>query len=95
MRLDEWRKEESLVSDSMRLARDNTYRAQLDILRNEHPCHLVFQATGVNPADRAAMQSKSEGYELCLNNLEAMAKPFKQSVALVETFESPQPEKRK
>lgn len=88
--LDEWRRQEQMVLESRALARNLTYRAQMDVLRNSHPCHTLFSPIGVNPNDRIVHQSKIEGYELCLNNLEAMTRPFKHAKPLEATFEAPE-----
>ena len=88
--LDEWRKQEQMVLESRTLARNLTYRAQLDVLRNSHPCHTLFTPLGVSPTDRIVHQAKCEGYELALNNLEAMTRPFKQTKPLEATFEAPE-----
>lgn len=87
--LEDWRKQEQLVLESRTLAKHPTYRAHLDILRNSHPCHTLFAPIGVSPTDRIVHQAKCEGYELALNNLEAMTKPFKHQKPLEATFESP------
>lgn len=88
--LDDWRKQEQLVLESRALARNLTYRAQMDVLRNSHPVHTVFSPVGVNPNDRIVHNAKCEGYEICLNNLEAMAKPYKQLKPLEATFADPE-----
>lgn len=85
----QWRKQQTLVESAIRLSRDSTFQMALAVLRNEHPSHLAFPSTNTSPADRAAMQSRIEGYELCLNNLEALSKPFKPSQRIEATFEPP------
>lgn len=95
LRLADWRKTEHLVTESLKLSRNATWVAQRDVLRNEHPCHLVFATTGASPNDRLAHQAKVEGYELCLNNLDAFSQPLKKSEKLVELFENPEPTTRK
>lgn len=94
--LEEWRKQEAMVSESIALAKNLTYRAQIDVLRNSHPCHTLFTPIGVSPTDRIVMQAKIEGYELALNNLEAMTRYLKSPKPLEATFSDPdQPTKRK
>lgn len=88
--LDEWRRQDQMVLESRALSRNLTYRAQMDVMRNVHPVHLVFPATGVSPTDRIVHQAKCEGYELALNNLEAMTKSLKASRPLEATFAAPE-----
>lgn len=92
MRLQEWCKTESLVEASRVLANNQTYKLQLDVLRSEHPCHSVMQF-GVSPNDRLVMQARIEGYEMCLNNLDAFKTSLKLPERLEASFEPPQQEK--
>lgn len=87
--LDQWRKDTRLVASAKELARNEVFRMQAAVLENSHPRFLAFAATGVTTQDRAAMQSKCEGYQLCLNNLEAMSKPWPNTKPLVATFQPP------
>lgn len=87
--LDQWRKDTRLVTSAKELARNEVFRMQVAVLENSHPRFLAFPATGSNQEDRAAMQAKCEGYQLCLNNLEAMSKPWTISKPLVSTFQNP------
>ena len=88
--LEEWRKLDQMVAESIALSRNPTYRAQLDVLRNAHPVHNIFSPVGISPTDRVVHNAKCEGYELCLNNLESMTKALKKSKPLEATFEPPQ-----
>lgn len=90
LRLTQWRQTEQLVLESVALARNQTYAMQLQVLRNEHPVHMIFPATGITPTDRIVQNAKCEGYELALNNLDAMTKPLKAAKPLEATFEAPQ-----
>lgn len=85
--LQQWQKNPDLVAASASLQKLPTFRLMMDCLRNSHPCHNVFAAIGVNPNDRIVHQAKIEGFEMCLNTIEAMAVPFKISKSLQETFE--------
>ena len=88
--LDQWRKDSRLVTSAKELARNEVFRMQVAVLENSHPRFLAFQATGVSVEDRAAMQAKCEGYQLCLNNLESMSKEWTISKPLVATFQTPE-----
>lgn len=86
LRLAEWRTKETLVEAARQLSVNKTYQLQIQVLQNEHPCHSVL-ALGVSPNDRLVMQSRIEGYEMALNNLEAFTKPLKRQDRLQATFE--------
>lgn len=94
LRLVDWRKNESLVSAAKTLAQQKTWKLQMDVLQTENPCHTVL-ALGMNPNDRVVQQARIEGYEMCLNNLAAFAKPLKLPERLMSTFEAPEETKRK
>lgn len=87
MRLDEWQRSENLVTAATRVLSDPTMRVMLDVLRNESPVNFALPDQGVQATDRIAYQSKTEGYHLALNNLEAFAM-LKTDAPLIEaTFE--------
>ena len=91
--LTEWRKSESLTAASRELSKNKAYKLQLEVLQNENPCHRVL-AFGISPNDRIVQQGRIEGYEMCLNNLSAFAKPLKLTERLESTFEPPQEKKK-
>ena len=93
--LEDWRKQDQLVLESKALARNLTYRAQIDVLRNSHPVHTVFSPLGVSPTDRVVHQAKCEGFELALNSLDAMTKSLKRHAQLEATFEPPEEQTNK
>lgn len=90
LRLAQWRQADQLVVEAVALARNPTYVMQLQVLKNEHLVHTAFPAIGVSPTDRIVHQAKCEGYELALNNLEAMTKPMKATRPLEATFAAPE-----
>lgn len=88
MNLAQWCSRPELVQQSIELAKTHLFRAQLDILNNEHPARLVFKKTGASETDRIAHQGQVEGYEICMANIRAMASMSKPKVELGEpTFE--------
>lgn len=92
LRLEEWQASEFLVSEGKRLLSDTAFQVALDVLRNESPVNYGLPDLGVQPTDRIAHQSKTEGYHLALNNIEALA-TFKVAQRHVEaTFEPPEVE---
>lgn len=92
--LTEWRKTDALVSAARELVRNKTFKLMREVLDNENPCHRVI-AFGVSPNDRVVQQARIEGYEMCLNNLGAFAKPLKLTERLESTFEPPQEPNKK
>lgn len=92
--LAEWQASEFLVSDAKRLLADPTMRVALDVLRNESPVNYGLPELGVQPTDRIVHQAKTEGYQLCLNNLEALGILKVESRPVEATFEAPEDEPR-
>jgi len=87
--LDQWRKDTRLVASAKELARNEIFRMMVDVLENSHVRFLALPAVGATQDDRAAFQARSEGYQICLNNLEAMSKDWTLSKPLVSTFQPP------
>jgi len=70
--LDEWRSDPKVCAAAAKVLADPTVRMMLDVLRNNHLGMMVLPM-GSSLEVRACVQSLSEGYSMCLNNLEAMA----------------------
>ncbi len=87
--LDQWRKDTRLVSAAKELARNETFRMMIAVLENSHLRFGGFAATGVSQEDRAAKQARDEGYQICLNNLDAMTKPSTVNRMPRETWQTP------
>jgi len=87
--LEQWRKDESLLTAMATLERQPTFILAIQCLRNSHPCHSVFTPMGVNPTDRIVHQAKIEGFELALNGLSSLSVPFKTPVKVESTFANP------
>lgn len=79
--LQEWRTTDSLVIEAQRLFQINTFLAMVQVLRNESPLNYAVTET----AERAL--GKIEGYQLCLNNLEAFPVPVIPQQHIESTFE--------
>ena len=88
--LKQWQASPVLIESAMKLGRDANFQMARSVLENEHPRHWVFAIFGVSPNDRIVHQAKIEGYELALNNLDALSKSQKNSKMLVATFEPPE-----
>jgi hypothetical protein len=83
--LSKWLKEESLIASAANILKHPDMRAMLDVLENEHPGRKGL-AISVTADQRAAWQSKTEGYQLCLNNLMVMGEKPGKKVEPQETF---------
>lgn len=90
LRMAEWRSDPALCNTARKVLDDGNVRLMLDVIRNEHLAMIVLP-TGAPPEVRAAVQAMSEGYSMCLNNLEAMALHQPLTKELAPTFE---PEER-
>lgn len=87
--LDQWRKDTRLVAAARELARNETFRMMVAVLENSHVRFVALPTIGVSQDDRAAHQARGEGYQICLNNLEAMGEPWQVGKMPRETFQSP------
>lgn len=86
LRLSDWTCDESLVKETNKLQQTPLFQAMLGVLRNESPgCYGV--AMGATHDDRIAHACKAEGYQLALNNLEALGVLIKPQAFLESTFE--------
>jgi hypothetical protein len=90
LRLDQWRKDESLVTQMKSLEHNQTFIMAIQCLQNEHPRHIVMSPMGVNPNDRIVHQAKIEGYEICLNALSSLSTPYKTVSPVESTFAKPE-----
>lgn len=79
--LQEWRTNDSLIVEAQRLFQSNTFLAMVQVLKNESPLNYAVTET----AERAL--GKIEGYQLCLNNLEAFPIPVVPQQHVESTFE--------
>jgi hypothetical protein len=84
--LDEWRKEPSLVKEAMDVLRDQRVRRMLDCLRTSHMAFNTAPLTMQQDA-LASLWRQNEGYQLALNNFEALGSLQKAEEALESTFE--------
>jgi hypothetical protein len=92
MRLADWRAIPSLVTEAQKLALNPAYQQMLAVLKTESPANFALPSLGPQPSDRIAYLGKIEGYQLCLNHLELLAKPDAKTTKHVEaTFEPTQP----
>lgn len=90
--LDQWRKDTRLVASAKELTRNEVFRMMASVLENSHVRFVALPIVGASQDDRAAHQARSEGYQICLNNLEAMSKDWKTGQMPPETFRPVQPQ---
>lgn len=72
LRLEDWRKDPTLVKAAYDLEEKNPWVTMLAVLRNESPLNYALPL-GANHEDRIAHAARAEGYQMAINNLEAMA----------------------
>lgn len=89
LKLEQWRKQEKLVTDAITLSRNPTFQMMLQVLNNDHPSRNGFPSIGTSPDDRAAHQAKIEGYEACINKIKEMSLPWAISKPPVASFQPP------
>lgn len=90
--LEDWQKDESLVSLAADVLADPRTAQMLSVLRAESPANYGLPPLGVSFEDRASFQARIEGYHLCLNNFEALGKLSVVPTESEPTFEAPEPE---
>lgn len=88
LRLDEWRRDPSLVKRMIKLQESQTFAAMVAVLRNESPMNYM-PPTGANHDDRIAHACRAEGYQLALNNIEALAQ-FQKPAEVIESEFKPE-----
>lgn len=84
--LEAWRANEQMVADFNRFGNQLVYRAMLQTLRNESPLHFFDEAPG--PDAKIRRLGIIEGYQLALNNLEALGVLAQESKMPEATFEN-------
>lgn len=72
LRLAEWRRDPSLVRKAYELQQTALFAAMLAVLRNESPMNYALSFEASHDA-RIAHANQAAGYQLALNNIEAMA----------------------
>lgn len=89
IRLAEWRSNVDLVTQSNKLAAQELFKAQLEVLKNESPANVSLRF-GSAATDRIAHQARTEGYCECLRNLQLFCSHKKLPKPLEATFEPPE-----
>lgn len=86
IRLVQWKASPELVGQARRIFALQEFRAMLDCVRTESPSNYSLPLTGVSADDRVTHALHIEGYNLCLNNLEALCKFEKEAPAFDAEF---------
>lgn len=76
LRLLEWNQDDRLCHLGAKMLANPDLQLMLSVLKNEHPSKTVLHY-GTNLDVRAVWQARSEGYEMCLANLEALGTSVK------------------
>ncbi len=88
MRLEQWCSSKELVGYAQKLFATPQFQTLLGVLRNETPSNMGL--SGGTHDDHIAHAYRGEGYNLALNNLEALATMIEQPQHIEATFE-PEP----
>lgn len=72
LRLADWQNDPRLCAMAAKVLADPNLQLMLSVLKNEHPSKTVL-SYGVSPDDRIVLQARTEGYEMFLASLEALA----------------------
>lgn len=90
MRLEQWRRNPSLVDAARKLFETREFQTIISVLRNESPASYGL-SIGSSHDDHVAHAYKAEGYNLCLNTLEEFAVHQRQESPIEATFEAEPP----
>lgn len=88
MRLSDWCSSKELVTYAQRLFNTPEFQTMLGVLRNETPSNMGL--SGGTHDDHIAHAYRGEGYNLAMNNLEALAQMTEHVEPLVAEFK-PEP----
>lgn len=88
--LERWQTDDNLVKLAKEVHANQTFMAMLDVLRTESPSGWVLK--GVTDSDRLVQLGRIEGYQMALNNIDALSNRIPVRVPLESTFE---PEEQK
>jgi hypothetical protein len=89
--IEEWRSNADLVTMARKFLNDPDFQIMIDALENAAP-HNYIALREMSIDARAMEQSKSEGYQLALNNLFALGSPQVPKVDLEADFSQPEEE---
>lgn len=90
MRLSDFMADQELVRSAQEILANPTFKLMMQVCRNESPAFIAFRLDATLDS-RALHQSKIEGYNMTLRNLEAMGEHKTIPEELAATFE---PEER-
>ncbi len=85
LRLADWQRDPSLVKQAYALHQSALFTAMLAVLRNESPMNYGLPHDATHDA-RIAHANQAAGYQLAINNLEALANLITPAAHLVSEF---------
>ncbi len=88
----QWRNIPALVTETQKILANPSFKAMLEVLKNDAPHNYGMATAGAQPMEYAKKLGENDGYLICLNNLEAMAKPLEKNEMPEATFEQPEKE---
>ena len=88
MRMEQWRSSKELVTYAAKLFATPEFQTLMGVLRTETPSNMGL--SGGTHDDHIAHAYRGEGYNLALNNLEALAQLHEHTEPLVAEFK-PEP----
>lgn len=74
MRLKDWQQRPDLTEQARSWLEMDFTKLAISMLELEHIAHYVFPTQGNNPTDTTKRLGQIEGYQICLNNLQALGK---------------------
>lgn len=87
--LAQFREDENLVAEWRVWADRPIVQAMLQVMRNESPAHWLAEAKTAD--EKILLLGRIQGYEMAMNNLEALGALVQVQAPLTATFEKPQP----
>src|SRR5215831_11156711 len=72
LRLSNWQMDRRLCHTASKVLDSPDFKLMLSVLKNESPANTALPY-GVGFDDRVVLQARTEGYQMCLANLEALA----------------------
>jgi hypothetical protein len=84
--MEQWTASKELVLYAQRLFASPEFQTLVGVLRNECPSNYGL-GLGATHDDQIAHSYKASGYNLCLNNLEALSKLEERADPIEATFE--------
>ena len=72
MTLEQFQSNPQFVSEWKRLTTNPIFQVGMTVLRTEDPLHRPDLRVGMPPSDDSKMLGRIQGYQFCINNIEAL-----------------------